>query len=349
MKIIISSFLIFIFLSNPSFAKWGKGDLKLDKETMETVIMYMYGAGSKKYSGNVKRKNNPTTMAISQNGKWSMYMYCPVEYHDGCVATNIAQLIKACEKDSNGSPCFIFAKYRRIVWKNGGQKTTIKRKDLKDPYLVAKKIKEAGFYDGDISKLAGIDVKTGQIDEQTNIVGKLDKYDYPSLIAMQKTAHKDNWKDYVEGGSEKYKAWVMAISKTKNDMGFGWEANNTSWSDVIKKSFDRCNKYIKQNPRGYPKESICILYYKGTKPTSDKEKIETAIKYYDKTKVENFFKRYSYILIDQNNSLLKESKVSKKTSQTDDIVSKLKDLKDLLDSGAITQDEFQKAKEKILN
>ena len=43
--------LISIFLSNQSFAKTGKGELKLDKDTMEHLIMYMYGAGNKKYLG----------------------------------------------------------------------------------------------------------------------------------------------------------------------------------------------------------------------------------------------------------------------------------------------------------
>ena len=35
---------------------------------------------------------------------------------------------------------------------------------------------------------------------------KKDNYDYPSLIASLSPSHKTSWKDYVEGGSEKYKA-----------------------------------------------------------------------------------------------------------------------------------------------
>tara|TARA_B100001057_G_C22617603_1_gene859158 strand:- start:45 stop:659 length:615 start_codon:yes stop_codon:yes gene_type:complete len=43
-------------------------------------------------------------------------------------------------------------------------------------------------------------------------------------------------------------------------------------------------------------------------------------------------------------------KITKKVTQSnDDIVSKLKDLKDLLDSGVLTIDEFKKAKKKLLN
>ena len=46
------------------------------------------------------------------------------------------------------------------------------KKDLKSPYVVAKKIQDAGFYDGDLSKLAGISVETGQIDETIKITGE---------------------------------------------------------------------------------------------------------------------------------------------------------------------------------
>ena len=45
----------------------------------------------------------------------------------------------------------------------------------------------------------------------------------------------------------------------------------------------------------------------------------------------------------------KKAKITKKITQTDDVVSQLKELKQLLDSGVLTQEEFEKAKKKILN
>jgi len=39
----------------------------------------------------------------------------------------------------------------------------------------------------------------------------------------------------------------------------------------------------------------------------------------------------------------------KETSNDKDIVKKLKDLKELLDSGVLTKKEFEKAKKKLLN
>ena len=45
----------------------------------------------------------------------------------------------------------------------------------------------------------------------------------------------------------------------------------------------------------------------------------------------------------------KETKSENNDSENNDIVKKLKDLKDLYDSGAITKEEFDIAKKKILN
>jgi len=83
-----------------------------------------------------------------------------------------ATAIKKCEKRSIGKKCYVFALKRRIVWKNGGPKLRIKKKDLKSPYKVAKLIQDAGFYDGDITELAGIDATSGQIDNEIKITGQ---------------------------------------------------------------------------------------------------------------------------------------------------------------------------------
>ncbi len=189
MKIFGFFIIIICFFTSPSQAKWGKGALKLDKLTMEHVMRYMYGAGNEKYSGDAKRKQDPWIMVISEDGSWSQYSYCPVEYNNNCTPPNAARNIKKCEKGSRGSPCFVFALKRRVVWKNGGSKVKIKRKDLKSPYVVAKKIQEGGFYDGDISKLSGIDISTGQANEEISVTGEKKTDD---------TLVKSNEKDIVK-------------------------------------------------------------------------------------------------------------------------------------------------------
>ena len=214
----ILSIILSLLLFNPSYAKWGKGPLKLTKETMEVAIMYMYGAGSKKYSGNAKQKNDPSVMAISQNGVGYMYSYCPAEWSGNCVPRNSYRIIKMCEKYSNGSPCFIFALKRRIVWKNGGPKLTIKRKDLKSPYVVAKKIKDAGFYDGELSELIGIDIDTGQVNEDIKITGqKKDKDNNDNKSSTDIVKELETLTKLYENGSLSKEEFDKAKNKLFNE------------------------------------------------------------------------------------------------------------------------------------
>ena len=183
-------FLSIVFIPS-AFAKTGKGEIKLSKQTMEFLLMYFYGAGNSKYSGADKQRNEPITFAISPDGRYSSYRYCPFQHKGMCETTQSAiRTIKSCEKMA-GTKCFTFAKKNKIVWKNGGPKVKIKRKDLKSPYKVAKIIQEAGFYDGDISKLVGINVNTGQVDDKINITGSKDTKD-------QKTIEKDSSEDIVK-------------------------------------------------------------------------------------------------------------------------------------------------------
>ena len=209
MKKLLGIVVLGLLLSGNAYAKKGSGELKLSKTIMTEFLMYLYGASNPKYSDGANKKNHPMLMTISKDGKTSHYYYCP--YLQGCEEQNyVFKSIKKCEKRSNGSPCFLFAKKRKIVWDNGkdikSKKRKIQKKYLKEPYTIAKIVQELDFYDKDISELPGIDYSTAKIKDDTNITGKKDNYDYPSLIASLSNSHKDSWKDYLEGGNEKYKA-----------------------------------------------------------------------------------------------------------------------------------------------
>jgi len=163
-------YIIFFFFVNTlnSNAKWGKGELKFDRYTLEYFISYLYGSGTI----NKSYRAQPLLFAVSEDGKWSTYFYCP--YPEGCIDDKSIQRQAelSCEKGSRGSTCFTFAIKRRIVWKNGNPKVKIKNKDLKSPYVIAKKLQDAGFYDGDISQLSGINMQTGKIDDTITITGE---------------------------------------------------------------------------------------------------------------------------------------------------------------------------------
>jgi hypothetical protein len=148
---------------------WGKGELKLSKNSMEHLMMYLYGSGNPIYD-NDKSKHKPTIFVVSENGRWSYYQYCP---YSQCLDADQPRAIKICENGSRGSPCFVMALKRRIVWKNGYKKLRIKKSLLKNPTEVARAIKDAGFYDGDIFELAGIDYETGQTTDK-KIIKKTD-------------------------------------------------------------------------------------------------------------------------------------------------------------------------------
>ena len=330
-----------LFFTNYSYAKTGQGELKLSTYTMEGLMMYFYGASNPKYSDGANKKNKPMLMTISADGKYSHYYYCP--YIQCETGPYVYKSIKRCEKNSKGSPCYLFAKGRFIKWKNSKntKSTKVSKKLLKEPYQIAKLIQDLGFYDGDISELPGIDYKTGQLDEEKKITGKKDNYDYPSLIASLSSSHKIDWKEYV-GYDKKYKVWFMAKRKDKG-MTYSWQVGD-NLKNTEQAGFERCNNYVKDKPKRYPKDTICILYYKGTTPTTDDEKIKTARIYYGESKANAFFKKYPYVLNEKINT-----EKENQNKQSSDVVSKIKELKKLFDEGALTKDEFEKAKKKILN
>ena len=165
---ILLTFFFINFSINAYAGIWGKGELKLSKNTMQHLMRYLYGAGEDKY-GFGKSKNIPTIFVVSVDGNWSYYQYCP---YTQCIDADQPRAVKRCEKGSRGSPCYVMALKRRIVWKNGNKKLRIKKSLLKKPAEVAKAIQESGFYDGDIYKLAGIDYKSGQTVDEKTIIGK---------------------------------------------------------------------------------------------------------------------------------------------------------------------------------
>lgn len=155
MKIFLNILFILLLVCSKSFAKAGKGQLKLDKYTLERFLIYIYAEQPDKDLGNnVKAK--PLIFSVDENGWSFMYYYCNF---DKCLDANAERQSKLkCEKSSNFVPCWTFARKKRIVWKN-----SINKKNLNlSPYIkqgklyVAKIIQEKGFYDGDIYELEGI-------------------------------------------------------------------------------------------------------------------------------------------------------------------------------------------------
>ena len=72
-KIFIFCLVLILTVPSLSFARWGKGEVKLDKYSMEHFLMYLYGAGDSKL-GFGKAKNKPTMFILAEDGKMSLFL-----------------------------------------------------------------------------------------------------------------------------------------------------------------------------------------------------------------------------------------------------------------------------------
>ena len=201
--------IIILYQSSSYAGTWGKGELKFSTSTMNHFMRYLYGAADPK-SGFAHKKNKPSFFIAAKNGDWSYYSYCP---YAKCVDPNLPKLIKLCEKGSRGSPCKVFALERRIVWKNGGEKVRIKKSMLKDPISIALKIKQAGFYDGDIYELEGIKGTT-----ETNEIINNNQTDTSSIDINKKSIADQirDLKDLYDSGALTKEEFEKAKKKVLN-------------------------------------------------------------------------------------------------------------------------------------
>ena len=209
-------------------AKNGSGELKLSETIMIFFLEYLYGANDT-YSDRKGKKNNPLLMTVSSDGSSSYYYFCPytiTQCQDGLTRSSgmVADAIDNCEKNSNGSPCYLFAKFRKIVWDNGSNKKArrIPKKLLKDPYRIAQIVQELGFYDGDINQLPAIDYESGLVDNSKKITGEdintstntNTKKKKPKITKKKETSEKkvddDNIVKKLKELNELYKSGVLS-------------------------------------------------------------------------------------------------------------------------------------------
>jgi hypothetical protein len=160
MKKLLSIMVLGLLLSTNAFSKSGKGNVTLSKKAMETFLDYLYG-GAKNLNANTGgstdnkgSKTKPLLFTLSETGDSYLYNYCSFST---CREPNKYEAILGCQKYSNGTPCFTFASKKKIVWKNDLNPKGLKlRKELKHGRNhVAQLIKNAGYYNGDITLLRG--------------------------------------------------------------------------------------------------------------------------------------------------------------------------------------------------
>jgi hypothetical protein len=137
MKKFLSVILLSLICFGSSYAKPGKGEIKLEPWAVDYFIKYIRG----------KHRNAPELFIISKDSSWATYYYC------GSGAGNCAgadsEGIDICEIKS-GTDCALFARGRIIKWKNGINKAHWKKSHISSKWSdeeVKEKLKELGFID----------------------------------------------------------------------------------------------------------------------------------------------------------------------------------------------------------
>jgi len=164
-KKLLGIIVLGLLLSTNAFSKSGKGNVTLSKKAMETFLDYLYG-GSKNLNAstggstnNKGQKTKPLLFTLSETGDSYLFNYCSFST---CREPNKYKAILGCQKYSKGTPCFTFATKKKIVWKNDQNPKGLKlRKELKHGRNhVAQLVKDAGYYNGDITLLRGFQAET---------------------------------------------------------------------------------------------------------------------------------------------------------------------------------------------
>ena len=192
MKRLLGIIVLSLLLSTNAFSKYGKGNVTLSKKAMEIFLDYLYGgaknlnASTGGSTNNKGQNTKPLLFTLSETGDAYLYNYCSFTT---CREPNKQKAIFACQKYSNGTPCFTFATKKKIVWKNDQNPKGLNlRKELKHGRNhVAQLIKDAGYYNGDITLLRGFqtEVLTSSKSSSNKTTKKVEKKKKPKKVVKK--------------------------------------------------------------------------------------------------------------------------------------------------------------------
>ena len=173
MKKIFIFLIASLFWCNASLADRliGKGELRFNNEMIDYFMNYL----------KTPPNQSPLVflMAITENNKWyATFWYCPVNV---CKQTGNANRIKQCNINfrkmyGEDGECFIFAKKRYVVWRNGINPADYRKSTFKSSWnrdKVIAKLTELGFYGNSTSSVATTKQKKNKKKSEPNIVEDL--------------------------------------------------------------------------------------------------------------------------------------------------------------------------------
>ena len=128
---------------------WGKGPLKLSKNTADNLEYYFSSGKKGKWAKKQKQLWKPFFIVISPDGKHYQMWTNPWNRPDPN-PNYVGKARTKCKKES-GQECFVFAQGYKILWDNGinKKKRTLTRKEI-NAGKTLQILQELGFYDGGI-------------------------------------------------------------------------------------------------------------------------------------------------------------------------------------------------------
>ena len=271
-----------------------------------------------------EKQRQPSGFILSSDGYWANYHYCPKGM--SCRSSVFSKSISLCEEQT-GLECGLFARRYTILWKNGinpgkGKVSTFKSKWSNDQ--IRAKLTELGFLGGSTSSNEAMAPKiTKKIDSKKYTDGLTyfskcswspDENDYHDSFEVDTKKETIVHEFFATGETFKDKKKIILNNdifiKTKIE-----EYGDNYAQYIFNKKNDEITTVIYKDKKGKDQEDKYLLFCKEIFGTLNNQKIE-----------------------------------KKKENESDkDIVKKLNDLKNLLDSGVLSKEEFEKAKKKLLN
>jgi len=165
-KIFLYFILLITLIITPSYSEVGSGELKLSDHTIDSFMNYISGKTSKKSKSSF---NKPMVFWVTEDGKDSSWWYCSL---GSCAAGSPGAERKQCKKRT-GQDCYIFARRRVIIWKNGINTGRIFKSTIKSNWSKAEvraKLTSLGF----IEEEKKLIIKKKQKNKGSNQLDKLE-------------------------------------------------------------------------------------------------------------------------------------------------------------------------------
>ncbi|MDA9682863.1 SHOCT domain-containing protein [Candidatus Pelagibacter sp.] len=160
---------------------------------------------------------------------------------------------------------------------------------------------------------------------------------------------------YAEKQGSPWKPGLIVVSEDGNfydlfTQPLSIQDHNIATGNYVGRAKKQCEKFAKE----YNLPQKCYLFAVGRKIVwdngSDKKRRKLKKSEISAGKTSQILQELNFYNVSLNNSSSSNTQSSDTSSNSDDdIVSKIKELQKLYEDGAITKDEFEKAKEKLLN